>query len=110
MSIASEQLIRRIDEVKERGLQGKGKNEILQHLEGGKVINKGDAIKAKCYECTGYYADGKDDCQMPMCPLYPYMPYKEGGPHRMERTLTEEQKEASRMRMKDMHIKSKSLL
>jgi hypothetical protein len=26
----------------------------------------------------GYYADGKVDCKIPSCSLYPVMPYREG--------------------------------
>jgi len=35
------------------------------------------AMQSKCHECTGRYADGKNDCQMPTCSLYPWMPYAE---------------------------------
>ena len=33
-------------------------------------------IKAKCYDCNCDYVDGKYDCLVPKCPLYPYSPYK----------------------------------
>ena len=35
------------------------------------------AIMAKCYECMGNYDGGVEDCKIPFCPLYPWMPYKE---------------------------------
>lgn len=30
------------------------------------------AIYGKCYDCTGFQADGYQDCGMKDCPLYPY--------------------------------------
>lgn len=36
----------------------------------------GNAVKAKCHECCGYWADGKHDCGITTCPLYSWMPYK----------------------------------
>jgi Zn-finger protein len=36
-------------------------------------------IMAKCYDCTGFYKDGREDCNTPTCPLYPLMPYRTGG-------------------------------
>lgn len=30
------------------------------------------AIYGKCYDCTGFHADGYADCEMNDCPLYPY--------------------------------------
>lgn len=30
------------------------------------------AIYGKCYDCSGFQADGYQDCQMEDCPLYPY--------------------------------------
>lgn len=55
----------------------KGKNELLKHLAGDRLTLK-QAIQSKCYECNGYYVDGKADCKMPDCPLYPFMPYNPG--------------------------------
>ena len=31
-----------------------------------------DAIKLKCFECSGFQADGCQDCKINNCPLYPY--------------------------------------
>lgn len=38
------------------------------------------AMAKKCHECCGKYFDGKFDCGVPGCPLYPWMPYKEKEP------------------------------
>lgn len=52
-----------------------GKKELLKHLKNQKLV-KEEAIWAKCYECMGYYADGRKDCKIYNCPLYTWMPYK----------------------------------
>jgi len=41
----------------------------------GNKITRDEAIKAKCYECNGAYADGTGDCNIESCPLHLYMPY-----------------------------------
>lgn len=43
-------------------------------------ITRANAILAKCHECSGYYKDEKDDCGIPTCPLYTWMPYRKGDP------------------------------
>lgn len=53
-----------------------GRKELIAYLSGRRTINS-DLIKAKCFECTNGYADGRFDCQMHECPLYPHMPYRE---------------------------------
>ena len=30
------------------------------------------SIYGKCYDCTGFQADGYEDCEMKDCSLYPY--------------------------------------
>lgn len=42
-------------------------------------LTRGQSMKAKCYECMGGYADGRMDCGIKDCPLYPWMPYKGKG-------------------------------
>ena len=41
----------------------------------GKSLTPRQAILAKCSECTCHYVDGREDCGIPDCTLYPYMPY-----------------------------------
>lgn len=65
----------RYENVQKYGRAAKGRKELLKHLDEGKLTVKG-AILGKCYECMGYYADGKNDCHIPSCPLYLYMPYR----------------------------------
>lgn len=64
------------ESIRKQGKAAQGREELLRHLR-GKTITLKQAILAKCYDCLGYYADGKQGCKMPDCPLYPYMPYNE---------------------------------
>jgi len=38
------------------------------------------AVIAMCHDCCGYYIDGLEDCEIPTCPLYQWMPYKKMKP------------------------------
>jgi hypothetical protein len=80
----------RIAQIEEDGIMAKGKKELLSHLEGRNVTQK-QSIMAMCYDCMGYYADGKQDCVVTSCPLHPFMPYREGGARKL-RVLGDEQK------------------
>lgn len=55
-------------------MKAKGGKELKKHLMGDKLSPR-QMILAKCYECCGNYADGKEDCTIDDCPLYPLMPY-----------------------------------
>jgi hypothetical protein len=57
---------------KEKGAQGQ--REMIMFVK-GEHLNLHEALKAKCYDCNGYYADGIADCGDIYCPLHPYMPY-----------------------------------
>lgn len=87
----------KITEIEKYGVKARGKKEILKHLS-GKKITLLQAVQAKCFECMGYYSDGKMDCQVPSCPLYPFMPYQEGG-RRLVKAVSEETREAMKKRM-----------
>jgi len=52
-----------------------GRRELIKHLRGERLTRQ-EAIKATCFDCTGWYADGAYDCEIETCPLYPYMPYR----------------------------------
>ena len=52
-----------------------GKTYLLKHFK-GEDLTRGQAIKAKCADCMGLYIDGRIDCEISECPLYPYMPYR----------------------------------
>ncbi len=51
-----------------------GTKELLKY-ENGEKLTPRQAILAKCAECMVKYADGKVDCSIPECPLYPLMRY-----------------------------------
>ncbi len=55
-------------------MKAKGVKELNKYKMGDKLTNR-QAIIAKCADCMGLYVDGKLDCQIPDCPLYPLMPY-----------------------------------
>ncbi|MGD0275800.1 MAG: hypothetical protein ABSB79_07065 [Syntrophales bacterium] len=65
----------RIEALKKYGVRSRGRAEMIAYFE-GKTLTRGAAIFAKCFDCMGYYADGKVDCHIPDCPLYDYMPYR----------------------------------
>lgn len=51
----------------------KGKGNFEKFKNGG-VLTRSQAIAAKCYDCNG--GDGGNcDCEVDICPLYPYMYY-----------------------------------
>ena len=58
------------------GKLAQGQKQLHKHLTGGRLSYK-EAVLAKCYECTGGYADGKMDCKVPECPLYGFMPFRD---------------------------------
>ena len=55
-----------------KGKKRAGRRELIKHLEGTR-ITRGQAIKAKCYDCNGMGEFG--DCDMVGCPLLPFSPY-----------------------------------
>ena len=67
-----------IDLIKQHGKRAKGKKELIKYLEGGKLTYK-QAVQAKCFECMGYCIDGRIDCGISDCPLYPFMPHNNHG-------------------------------
>ena len=52
-----------------------GKTNLRKYLSGG-ILTRNQAILAKCCDCMGYFFDGRWDCKIPACPLYPFMPYR----------------------------------
>ena len=63
-------------QIKDVGSGARGKGELLKHLDGNRLTQR-QAILAKCYDCMGYYADGKVSCEIPECPLFPFMRYRD---------------------------------
>lgn len=38
-------------------------------------LTRKNAILYHCWQCMGWYSDGKQDCENTNCPLYSFMPY-----------------------------------
>jgi hypothetical protein len=77
------------------------------------------AMLSKCHNCTGGYIDGKVDCEVEACELYPWMPFRKQDPHltwmdfnprrvglvtweESEREMTSEQRIAAADRLRKM--------
>lgn len=55
-------------------MSGQGSASLTKHRQ-GKRLTPVQAIHAKCCECLCDYADGRFDCEIPTCPLHPFMAY-----------------------------------
>lgn len=64
------------EQIEEYGITSKGKTQMLRHLDGIK-LTRNQAITAKCFDCMGMFIDGRLDCKMPNCPLFPFRSYKD---------------------------------
>ena len=64
------------EQIEEYGITSKGKTQMLRHLDGEK-LTRNQAIVAKCFDCMGMFIDGRLDCRMPNCPLFPFRSYKD---------------------------------
>jgi hypothetical protein len=67
---AKRDALKRLEHVPNR----KGSAELKKYLAGEKITVK-QAVLAKCYECCGYYRDGRENCGVYTCPLFPFMPF-----------------------------------
>ena len=70
--------------------KAQGKKEYLAFLRGENLTMK-QRILANCFQCTGMYTDGRDDCEMGECTFHVYMPYRKGGALKV-RQLSEDTK------------------
>lgn len=57
---------------------------LLAHMEGKRLTFK-QAINAKCFECMNGFVDGRNDCGIADCPLYPWMPFNPQKPRKLAR-------------------------
>lgn len=94
----------KLDSIRKCGIKAQGQKELVSYLKGGKLTLR-QAVKAACYDCMGYYADGKEDCQTITCPLYPFNPYN---PNKQKsRVMSDEKKAILSRRMKQQHTSGK---
>lgn len=63
-----------IEAIEKNGGTNRGRGELLKYLNGGRLSARQAAV-AKCYDCMAYGADGRQDCGIETCALYPLMPY-----------------------------------
>lgn len=77
-----------IADIEKYGIAAAGRAECIK-LHRGEKVNIHQAVKARCYECMGYYSDGAKDCEMPECELYAWMPFGETWKNREKRPMTE---------------------
>jgi len=66
----------RIKNIRRYGKTARGQKELIKHLSGERLTLK-QALHAHCYDCMGFFADGKADCGMKHCPLHPFMAYNQ---------------------------------
>jgi hypothetical protein len=64
----------KIAQVEKFGKHARGRKEYLMFLHGEHLTLRQRSL-ANCYECNGYYADGKEDCKGDSCAFYPVNPY-----------------------------------
>lgn len=89
-------------EIEEYGQTARGKRELIKHRCGERLTFK-EAIQAKCYDCLGYYSDGKVDRNLPDCPLYGFMPYRTNKP--AKQGLSDDQRVVLRERLQKGRLK-----
>ncbi len=90
------------ESIRKHGTLVRGKRELLAYLDGKRLTAK-QTILAKCFECMGFFADGRADCGMPDCPCYAFMPFRAGCKLPSTRISSEKQRKAGR----DLALKSK---
>lgn len=64
--------------VEKNGTTARGKREYLAFLRGQHHTLK-HRVLANCYEYTGMYTGGREDCQVETCAFHVYMPYRKNG-------------------------------
>ena len=78
--------------------KARGTKELRKHLQGERLTTR-QMVLAKCCDCLGYYIDGKMDCQIPACPLYPLMPYQKNQSYKVK-SVSDSQRKKFTQRMK----------
>lgn len=82
-----------IDFIISNGKKAQGKKEYIDYAVNNIKLSPSKAIIANCYFCMNFYLDGRNDCEIDDCPLYPFMPYRKGKV-KVKRVMSEKQKEA----------------
>lgn len=94
----------RIISLRKHGKVARGQKELVGHLEGKRLTLK-QAVNAYCYNCMGFFADGKVDCMMKHCSLHPFMAYNQNREKGSTRTMSKGHMEKMRAsRQKEAHL------
>lgn len=74
--------------------RARGIKELDKYQIDGERLTLRQAVLATCAECMGRYADGRLDCKIPECPLYPWMVYSDTHslPRKPHKELTNEER------------------
>jgi D-mannonate dehydratase len=96
----------RIKSIRRQGKAARGQKELIKHLSGERLTLK-QAVNAHCYDCMGFFADGKTDCHMPACPLSQFMFYNKC---RAKQTNTRTSSNAHMQKMRAARQKESNLL
>jgi len=67
----------KIKDIESYGISAQGRKEYLKILKGKHASYK-ERCLAMCYECMGFYSDGRNSCTDETCPLYMVMPFRKG--------------------------------
>lgn len=78
----------------------RGIKELQRYQLDGKKLSPMQSMKAKCAECMGNYEDGKMDCAIPDCPIYPFMVYGAVWKGRLKKIIPPDRVNAFRNRLK----------
>jgi len=81
---------KRMEDVEKVGNKARGRAEYIKYLNGGR-LSASQAVKAKCYDCMGWFADGPGCCTSPECALFPFQPYNINR-RKSGKSMTEENK------------------
>jgi hypothetical protein len=57
----------------------RGNTQLQRHLD-GKKLTRSQAVNAKCSDCMCNFEDGLVSCEIPSCPLFPFMVYRKKSP------------------------------
>ncbi len=83
----------KLKSIRRHGKTARGQKELIRHIE-GHALTLRQAVYAHCYDCSGFFADGKHDCRLPGCPLHPFMAYNANRIKKeAKRTMTDAHKE-----------------
>ena len=74
MEVKEDPVLKRVKDVIENGKLAIGQQSFIDLLYGDSLPTV-ELIRAFCYDCRAWYADGIGDCKDYKCPLYSKMPY-----------------------------------